>query len=150
MNKILMVLFVCELPTNIYANEIKIYKLDLTYQKLWHNSEPLLPEIKHKNWGDAVSFESGVSVNNWYLDTNFHFESAYGKVMTAGLLFSTGYQLNKYISLEYGHHSFHSLDTVNSYATEEDKKQKISTTAYKLQDKYGIRISFIPDERKNK
>lgn len=132
------------------TNSPRVYKLDITYGKLWHNSEPLLPEIGNKQWGDAATLESGVSAGKYYLETLVHMESAFGKIMVAGLAFSTGFQINKYFSVEYGHHSWHVLDSVNAYANAEDRQERPSITSYGLRDTIGVRVSFVPDERKNK
>lgn len=124
--------------------EPRVYKLDLTYQKLFHNSDPMVPEIRHKDWGDAVGIETGISAGRWYLEANPHFESAYSKVMTVGLLFNTGFDLTNWLAFEWTHHSRHSADRQNAYADEPNQQ----TTAYPLKDAVGVRLQFIPNARR--
>lgn len=131
-----------------YPSTARVYKLDLTYQKIYHNSDPMVPDIQHRNWGDAVGLEVGVQTWRFYLDANPHFESAFGKVVTVGLLFHTGLQLTSWLDLEYTHHSRHSADRTNStYDADRFDADSTRPTGYPLWDSIGIRIHFVPGTR---
>lgn len=121
----------------------KVYKLDLSYARILHNSDPMLV-MPHKAWDDAVNIDVGVQTGRWFLDANPHFESAHNKVTTVGLLFHTGFELTRYLDLEWTHHSRHTADSPNSYAD----NQKPQSARYPLLDTVGLRIHFIPDARR--
>ncbi len=96
----------------------------------------MLPDIESKDWTTAVTFEGGIESDNkrFYLEPTFHFESAYQKVTSVGLLFETGVRLTPYLNLMYQHHSRHSADQMNGSGSE---------TRYPLYDAVGIRIRFV-------
>lgn len=123
----------------------KVYKLDLSYARILHNSDPMLV-IPHKDWSDAVNIELGVQTGRFFLDANPHFESAYHKVTTVGLLFHTGFEITPWLDLEWTHHSRHTADTPNSYAV----VQTAQSARYPLYDSVGLRIHFIPDARRTR
>jgi hypothetical protein len=123
----------------------KVYKLDLSYARIIHNTDPMLIDVPNKDWSDAVNIDAGVQAGRFYLDANPHFENAYHKVTAVGLLFHTGIELNKYFDFEWTHHSRHSADRVNSYEGADTR-----TAKYPLFDSIGIRLHFIPDARRTR
>lgn len=130
-----------------YPTSAKVYKLDLSYEKLFHNSDPMVPDIQHRDWGDAVNLDVGVKSWRWYVDLNPHFESAYGKVSTVGLFFKTGFEVFSWLDLNYTHHSRHSADRTNS-SFKDDGRPSTSPSGYPLYDSMGIVIHFVGNGRK--
>ncbi len=123
--------------------QARVYQLDLSFAKIQHNSDPMLV-LPHKAWSDAVNIDIGVQAGRWYLHANPHFESAYSKVMTVGLLFHTGFELTRWLDVEWTHHSRHTADGANSY-TDNPKPQ---SARYPLYDSFGLRVHFVPDSRR--
>lgn len=137
--------FFCEA---VYAAP-RVYKLDLSYARLLHNSDPMVPDIKHEDWGDAVNLDIGVQAGRFYLDASPHFESAFHKVTTVGLLFQTGFEIASWLDLEWTHHSRHSSDRTNAYGTGGDQTPGyLNSARYPLYDSVGVVVHFIPNTRR--
>lgn len=143
--KYLFSILLASFSTSVLA-DAAVYKLDITYGKLFNNKDPMLPDIPNENWGEAVTIESGVRFWRGYLDLMPHFETAYSKVISVGLKYSLGWQATCYLSVEYEHWSRHSADRRNSYAVTSTD----TVTGYPLKDSVSIRISAVPDARKCK
>lgn len=131
------------LVSSLASADPRIYKLDLSYQRIIQNNDPMLENIPGDAWGDAVSMDMGVEVGRFYLDANPHFESAYQKVTAVGLLIHAGFRIFDWLDLEYSHHSRHSADSTNSYSPYEIQSKK-----YPLFDSAGIVIHFAGNSRK--
>ena len=112
----------------------KVYKLDLTFKKIFHNAEPMDYSIRHRDWTTAWSAESGVEWRAWYLDADFHLESAFSKVTSVGLHFENGFRLGSYVDVFWEHHSRHMADQVGY----------TGTSKYPLWDSLNVRLHFIP------
>ncbi len=122
----------------------KVYKLDLSYARLVHNSDPMMIDVPSRDWGDAVNIDIGVEADRFFLDANPHFESAYHKVTSVGLYFRSGFRITNWLDVEWTHHSRHSADRPNTYADTPNGQ----AAQYPLYDSVGLRVHFIPDARR--
>ena len=126
----------------------RVYKLDLSYEKLLTNQDPMVPDIPQEAWGDSVSITFGVQAGRFYLDGGPNFQSAYAKVTTVALEFHAGFELFSWLDLDYYHLSRHSSDRKNSYEEQPATPDYLKYGKYPLVNAVGFVIHFIPNTRK--
>lgn len=115
-----------------------VKQVDFSYEKFLNKKSPLLPDIPTNDWSHRVSISPQLTfLKAGFFDSTWYCDTAYKKVMEAGLHFDLGIRVSEWLAVSYAHWSYHSTDRGNSMDAWTERN-------YGLEDSIKATLSFKP------